>query len=181
MARSDWVGLEADGAQLRLTDGRCAAQIATEGKPQNIAVFDLPLAPDEPGAVLAWAPAQQASAAWVATAEQWLRALGFHPQRIADAPGLVVARTVAMLINEAGDAVHQGVCSAADADAAMKLGVNYPAGPFEWLARWDAASVIGVLTALDEVYRGQRYRISPWLRQRAWADVPPAVRLSILN
>jgi 3-hydroxybutyryl-CoA dehydrogenase len=86
-----------------------------------------------------------------------------------------------MLINEAGDAVHQGVCSAVDADAAMKLGVNYPAGPFEWLARWNAAAVIDVLRALDDVYRGQRYRVSPWLRQRAWADVPPAVRLSILN
>ena len=38
---------------------------------------------------------------------------------------------LAMLINEAADAVQQGVCSEADADTAMKLGVNYPAGPFE--------------------------------------------------
>ena len=48
---------------------------------------------------------------------------------IGDAPGLVVARTVAMLVNEGADAVQQGVCTAEGADLAMKLGVNYPAGP----------------------------------------------------
>ena len=34
-------------------------------------------------------------------------------------------------------------------DAAMKLGVNYPAGPFEWLARWDVRAVVTLLDALD--------------------------------
>jgi 3-hydroxybutyryl-CoA dehydrogenase len=77
----------------------------------------------------------------------------------------VVARTVAMLINEAADAVLQGVCSTDGADAAMKLGVNYPAGPFEWLARWPVAEVIALLDALDAQYRGERYRVSPWLRR----------------
>jgi 3-hydroxybutyryl-CoA dehydrogenase len=73
-----------------------------------------------------------------------------------------------MLINEAADAVHQGVCDVGAADAAMKLGVNYPAGPFEWLARWDCGAVIKLLDRLDAHYRGERYRASPWLRQKAW-------------
>lgn len=47
----------------------------------------------------------------------------------------------------------------------MKLGVNYPAGPFEWLSRWSAAEVIALLDALDAQYRGERYRVSPWLRR----------------
>ena len=47
----------------------------------------------------------------------------------------------------------------------MKLGVNYPAGPFEWLSRWSAGGVRAVLTRLDDHYRGERYRISPWLRR----------------
>jgi 3-hydroxybutyryl-CoA dehydrogenase len=47
----------------------------------------------------------------------------------------------------------------------MKLGVNYPAGPFEWLARWSAAEVVALLQALDACYRGERYRVSPWLRR----------------
>jgi 3-hydroxybutyryl-CoA dehydrogenase len=163
---SDWVGLEIDGAQLRLSDGRPAAQIGA-GEVAEVVVFDLPLSA-QPGAALAWAPAVQASPAWCERAPRWLRALGFNPQRLADAPGLVVARTIAMLINEAADAVHQGVCDEAGADAAMKLGVNYPQGPFDWLRGWDAAAVIELLDALDAHYRGERYRVSPGLRLRAW-------------
>jgi 3-hydroxybutyryl-CoA dehydrogenase len=49
----------------------------------------------------------------------------------------------------------------------MKLGVNYPAGPFEWLARWDAGAMARLLDALDAHYRGERYRVSPALRLRA--------------
>ncbi|MGH6626864.1 MAG: 3-hydroxyacyl-CoA dehydrogenase family protein, partial [Burkholderiaceae bacterium] len=138
-------------------------------------VFDRPLSAGS-GLALAWAPSARASEAWVAAATQWLRALGFNPQRMADAPGLVVARTIAMLVNEAADAVQQGVCSPEGADAAMKLGVNYPAGPFEWLAGWDAGEIAALLDALDAHYRGERYRTSPWLRQRAWRNPEEGAR-----
>jgi 3-hydroxybutyryl-CoA dehydrogenase len=134
-----------------------------------VAVFDLPLQTTQ-DTVLAWAPSSRASAGWTALAQQWLQALGFNPQRVADTPGLVVARSIAMLINEAADAVHQGVCNEAAADAAMKLGVNYPAGPFEWLALWGAVPVCQLLDALDAFYRGERYRASPMLRQQTWKD-----------
>jgi 3-hydroxybutyryl-CoA dehydrogenase len=134
----------------------------------DLAVFDRPVAPAAGGA-LAWASADSASAAWRAQSAAWLTALGFAPLRVEDTPGLVVARTVAMLINEAADAVQQGVCSEAGADAAMKLGVNYPAGPFEWLAGWSAAEVCALVDRLDAHYRGERYRVSPWLRRRARA------------
>ncbi len=161
---SDWLGLEVDGSQLRLTDGRPAGQLGVE-----VAVFDLPVS-GETGTALAWAPSSRASDGWCAAAAAWLQALGFSPQRIADVPGLVVSRTLAMLINEAADAVQQGVCTPEGADAAMKLGVNYPAGPFEWLTRWNTEAIIGLLDALDAHYRGERYRVSPWLRQRAWQE-----------
>ena len=162
VAGSDWMGLEVPSGALRLTDGRTASETGVE-----VAVFDLAFTL-APGAALAWAPSLRASAAWVQEAEQWLHALGLQPLRVADVPGLVVARTLAMLINEASDAVHQGVCTVDGADAAMKLGVNYPAGPFEWLANWNPQAVIALLDALDAYYRGERYRVSPWLRQRAW-------------
>jgi 3-hydroxybutyryl-CoA dehydrogenase len=74
-----------------------------------------------------------------------------------------------MLVNEACDAVHQGVCTPEGADQAMKLGLNYPAGPFEWLAQWDAMAIVALLDRLDTYYRGERYRASPELRRRAWA------------
>ena len=123
--------------------------------------------PKSLGTALAVAMAPSASTAWCSQAAAWLSALGFAPLRIADSPGLVVARTLAMLINEAADAVQQGVCTPESADAAMKLGVDYPAGPFEWLAGWSAGAVIAVLNTLDADYRGERYRASPWLRRAA--------------
>ncbi len=161
---SDWSGLQADSARLCLSDGRCAAAIG-----RDVAVFDWPLV-DEPGAALAWSHSARASTGWIGAAPQWLAWFGFNPQRIEDAPGLVVARTVAMLINEAADAVLQGVCEEAAADAAMKLGVNYPAGPFEWLAARGPRAVVALLDRLDAHYRGERYRVSPYLRQRAWGE-----------
>ena len=164
---SDWTGLAIDGARLVMTDGRSAAAMAAALGTADLAVFDrLPGVPAGPGTALAFALAPAASPAWRTQAAAWLAALGFAPLRIADSPGLVVARTVAMLINEAADAVQQGVCTTDAADAAMKLGVNYPAGPFEWLQAWSPAEVKAVLDALDGHYRGERYRVSPWLRGR---------------
>jgi 3-hydroxybutyryl-CoA dehydrogenase len=165
---SAWTGLRVDGARLVLTDGRTAQQLAAAMDTPDVAVFDRPLVlPAPSGTALAWAPAPHAGDNWRAQAPAWLAALGFAPHSLADTPGLVVARTVAMLVNEAADAVLQGVCTPEGADAAMKLGVNYPAGPFEWLARWSVSGVIGVLESLDAHYRGERYRTSPWLRRRA--------------
>jgi 3-hydroxybutyryl-CoA dehydrogenase len=168
---SGWSGLAIgpgnDAARLILTDGRCAAQIASESGAGDVVVFDRPVQGPPPGGrVLAYAAAERASEHWRAQAPAWLAQLGFAPQRMADTPGLVVARTVAMLINEAADAVLQGVCSVEAADAAMKLGVNYPAGPFEWLADWGVGAVARLLEALDAQYRGERYRTSPWLLRR---------------
>jgi 3-hydroxybutyryl-CoA dehydrogenase len=164
---SAWVGLEIDGARLVMTDGRTAGELAAGQGPCDLAVFDRPLVlPVAPGTAMAYAVAPQARDGWRTQAAAWLAALGFAPLPVADAPGLVVARTVAMLINEAADAVQQGVCTTAGADAAMKLGVNYPAGPFEWLGRWSIPGVSAVLRALDDHYRGERYRVSPWLTRQ---------------
>ena len=161
---SAWTGLAIDGARLVLTDGRTARELARDFGMADVAVFDRPLVqPVAPGTALAYAVAPQAGAQWPQQAAAWLAALGLTPLPVADAPGLVVARTVAMLVNEAADAVLQGVCSPEGANAAMKLGVNYPQGPFEWLAAWSVAGVAGVLQALDAEYRGERYRVSPWL------------------
>jgi 3-hydroxybutyryl-CoA dehydrogenase len=166
---SAWTGLEINGHHLMLSNGLTAAEWVQESGIHDVAVFDRPLQA-EPG-TLAYAVAPSASAAWRAQAAGWLQALGWQPREVADTPGLVVARTVAMLVNEAADALLQGVCDEAGADAAMKLGVNYPAGPFEWLARWSATEVVQVLQALDGCYRGERYRVSPWLQRRARAEV----------
>ena len=182
LRHSGWTGVEIDGARLVLTDGRTATELAAVLKCSDIAVFDRPfshgpgiasdIAPSiaphiAPGTALAYAVAEGCPEAWRTQAAAWLAALGFAPLPVADTPGLVVARTVAMLINEGADAVLQGVCTPEGADAAMKLGLNYPAGPFEFLARWSVTEVTALIDTLDTHYRGERYRLSPYLRRRA--------------
>jgi 3-hydroxybutyryl-CoA dehydrogenase len=160
-----WTGLDVEGRRLALTDGRTATQRAAEEGNADLVLFDLPIAELPAGAALAFAPAALASPAWVAQAAALMAAAGVQPLQLDDAPGLVVARTLAMLVNEAADAVQQGVCTDEAADLAMKLGVNYPAGPFEWLKRWDGHAIVALIDALDAARRGERYRVSPWLRR----------------
>jgi 3-hydroxybutyryl-CoA dehydrogenase len=166
---STWVGLAIDDARLIVSDGRTATEWAASIKTRDVAVFDRFVAGsigDKPEQTpLAYATAAGSSPAWQLQAPAWLTALGFQPVELTDTPGLIVTRTLAMLINEAADAITQGVCSPDDADAAMKLGVNYPQGPFEWLETWGVPGVVCVLEALDAYYRGERYRVSPWLRR----------------
>jgi len=159
---SDWTGMQVGDLRIRETDGRPASALGAQ-----VVVYDWHV-PQGGNPVLAFAASSGASDEQITLAQSLLGALGFAPQRVADQPGLVAARTLVMLINEAADAVQQGVCDPAGADAAMKLGVNYPAGPFEWLARWGAPAVVQVLEALDAHYRGERYRVSPWLRHAVW-------------
>ena len=64
---SDWSGLQVDDAQLRLTDGRPATQLG-----EQVAVFDLPLAPGD-GSHLAWSPSAKAEPQWIADATHLAR------------------------------------------------------------------------------------------------------------
>ncbi|MFA3877302.1 3-hydroxyacyl-CoA dehydrogenase [Streptomyces sp. MMCC 100] len=63
------------------------------------------------------------------------QALGKKVSVIGDVPGMIVARTVARIIDLAFDAVAKGVAAPEDVDTAMRLGVNYPLGPFAWSRR----------------------------------------------
>jgi 3-hydroxybutyryl-CoA dehydrogenase len=99
-----------------------------------------------------------------------LQAAGLHVHVVDDAPGLVVTRTVAMLVNLAVDALHQGVASGADIDTAMRLGTNYPLGPLEWGQRWGFATIHNVLTTIQAAYGDPRYRPSPLLQRKAMAS-----------
>ena len=74
-----------------------------------------------------------------------------------------VARTVAMLVNEAVDLVHRGEASPEDVDTAMVLGTSYPKGPVAWGRELGYDYVRSVLAELDDAYPGGRYRPSPAL------------------
>jgi len=81
--------------------------------------------------------------------------------------GMVFDRILAMLINEAVDAVHLGVASVADIETAMTKGVNYPKGLLQWCDEWGAANCLAILDGLYEEYHEDRYRASPLLRKQA--------------
>lgn len=76
-------------------------------------------------------------------------------------------RVLAMLINEAVDAVQLRVASPADIETAMTKGVNYPRGLLEWGDAIGAAGVLATLESLQEEYGEDRYRPSPLLRRVA--------------
>ncbi|MBK5958909.1 3-hydroxyacyl-CoA dehydrogenase [Rhodoplanes elegans] len=154
-----------DGVALALTDGRSATErFASEGGPESL--FDLAL---DYGAAtrIAIAAADQAPAGACAAAAGFFQALGKRVSVLDDAPGLVVMRTVAMLINEAADAAHQQVASAADIDLSMLKGVAYPRGPLAWCDALGAARVAAVIDALAHAYGEDRYRTAPLLRRHA--------------
>ena len=68
---------------------------------------------------------------------------------VADEPGLVSARVIAMIINEAYFAKEDGISSEQEIDIAMKLGTNYPKGPFEWKSTIGIENIFSLLTALS--------------------------------
>ena len=159
---------QVNGAVLFVTDGRSATQRAANIGLANVVLVDLAL--DYRSATrLALASAAQTGPDAADAAIGLLQAAGIQVSRLADVPGLAVMRTVAMLANEAADAVNQGVCSAAAADAAMRLGVNYPKGPLAWADAIGLPAIHTVLTHLGASYGEDRYRISPLIQRHVFA------------
>ncbi len=155
-------------AALFVTDGRSATQRASESGVANTVLIDLALDYDK-ATRLAVAAAEQCDPLAIASAIGLLQAAGFAVSRFLDVPGLAVMRTVAMLANEAADAVNQGVCSAGAADSAMCLGVNYPRGPLAWADQVGVATIRTVLANLGASYGEDRYRVSPLLQRAVFA------------
>jgi len=119
---------------------------------------------------LAISVAAQCDSAAAHSAIGLLQAAGFAVSPLQDIPGLIVMRTVAMLANEAFDAVNQGVCDAAAVDTAMRLGVNYPCGPLAWAKAIGMEKVSTVLMHLAQTYGEDRYRTSPLIQQHVYAQ-----------
>ena len=152
-------------ATLALTDGRMAGERAVVEGLQELVLFDL--AKDYTQATrLAIAAAEQTSSTAVQDATALLQKAGFVVSRLSDSPGLVVMRTLAMLANEAADAVLQGVASAADVDLAMCAGLNYPQGPLSWSDSLGQGVIWQVLQNLQASYGEDRYRPSLLLRRQ---------------
>jgi 3-hydroxybutyryl-CoA dehydrogenase len=84
----------------------------------------------------------------------------------------IVDRVLAMLVNEAVEAVHMRVASAADIETAMTKGVNYPKGLLAWGDEIGPATILARLEVLQADYGEDRYRASPLLRKRVRENRP---------
>jgi len=82
-----------------------------------------------------------------------------------DRVGMVTPRIIFMIINEAYYTVQEGTAEKTDIDQGMKLGTNYPYGPFEWSERIGLQHVYELLEAVYEDTKDERYKICPLLKK----------------
>jgi len=73
-----------------------------------------------------------------------------------DVVGFITPRVICMIINEAFIALNEGVSTKEEIDTAMKLGTNYPYGPFEWAEKIGIDKINSLLEKLSR--QQKRYR-----------------------
>ena len=81
---------------------------------------------------------------------------------VPDVPGLVTARVIAMIVNEAYYTLQENISTKEEIDTAMKLGTNYPYGPFEWAAKIGEHRLAQLLEILSE--KDASYTPAPLLK-----------------
>jgi 3-hydroxybutyryl-CoA dehydrogenase len=86
---------------------------------------------------------------------------------IADSPGFVTQRVIAMIVNIACEIAQRGIARAAEIDPAIRLGLAYPTGPLELGDRIGSRKILEILETLQNITGDPRYRPSLWLRRRA--------------
>jgi len=97
--------------------------------------------------------------------ENLFRQLGISFEKTKDVPGFVSARIVSLIINEAYLAAEESVSTREEIDTAMKLGTNYPNGPFEWCNRIGPKNVYLLLQKLSAT--AHRYKPAASLKPEA--------------
>ncbi|CAH1694704.1 3-hydroxyadipyl-CoA dehydrogenase [Hyphomicrobiales bacterium] len=101
-----------------------------------------------------------------------LIARGRSVTAIADSPGFIAQRIVAMVANLGCEMAQAGLAAPRDIDKAMRLGLNYPQGPLEFVESCGARNILAILSTLQALTGDDRYRPSQWLRRRASLGIP---------
>ncbi|WP_406438059.1 3-hydroxyacyl-CoA dehydrogenase [Streptomyces sp. NBC_00631] len=150
------------GGQLVLADGQTSVEF------RDVVYFDLAL--DYRRATrIALSAGHDTLPRTLSEAIGLFQALGKQVSVIGDVPGMIVARTVARIVDLAHDAVAKGVATEEDIDTAMRLGVNYPLGPFEWSRRLGRDFAYDLLDDLHLRDPSGRYAPSLALYRHAYA------------
>ena len=105
------------------------------------------------------------SDATIATAQELARALGKTPITVKNSPGFVVNRILCPMINEAIFCLQEGLATAEDIDAGMKLGTNQPIGPLALADMIGLDIMIAVMNVFYEGFNDPKYRPAPLLKE----------------
>ena len=90
--------------------------------------------------------------------------MGTEAVFVEDRVGMVSPRVICMIINEAYYTLQEGTANKKDIDVGMRLGTNYPQGPFEWAEQIGLDQVCKLLDAMWNDTREERYKICPLLK-----------------
>lgn len=156
--------LEVGPLRLALTHGSLAAEAST-GQGDWV-LFDLSFDYERCNHI-AIAPAAYVSEQNIAVAAAMFQMLDKQVSVVRDLPGLLVARTAAMLLNEAADTVMRQIASPKEVDIAMQKGLSYPLGLLEWYDMSGTSYQLQLLDNMQAAYRDSRYRSCIQLRQSA--------------
>lgn len=96
--------------------------------------------------------------------ENILKQLQWDFKLVNDRVGMVTPRILFMIINEACYTLQEGTASKEDIDTSMKLGTNYPFGPFEWANKIGIKHVYETLEAIYLDTHDERYKVCPLLK-----------------
>jgi len=91
-------------------------------------------------------------------AENFFKTIGWNYKFVPDIKGMISARIVASIINEAYFTLHENVSTKEEIDIAMKLGTNYPYGPFEWSKKIGLKNIYELLSELSKT--DNKYNVS---------------------
>ena len=105
------------------------------------------------------------SDATIAAAQALAKALGKTPITVKNSPGFVVNRILCPMINEAIFCLQEGLATAEDIDAGMKLGTNQPIGPLALADMIGLDIMIAVMNVFYEGFNDPKYRPAPLLKE----------------
>ena len=155
-----------DGTTITITDGRCAndLEVAHGGKGAILLDFYVDV---EKTSAIAFTRSKSVTDSQVNQVRSLFKSCSIDMVEVDDVPGLVVARTVSAIVNVACEVEGAKIAKADDIDVAMRLGVNYPHGPFELASKVGAKRILELLLRLSHFYGDGYFSPSIHLRRLA--------------
>ncbi|MHB1922089.1 MAG: 3-hydroxyacyl-CoA dehydrogenase family protein [Chitinophagaceae bacterium] len=103
--------------------------------------------------------------------EKLMGQLDWAFRTVPDQVGMVTPRVVAMMINEAYFTLQDGTASKSDIDLAMRLGTQYPFGPFEWSQKIGLGRICRLMSHLKKETGDSRYQVCSLLEKESLDDL----------